>query len=115
MNKKRVFRPLTGTIVIDLKADFVTSKTRDTLRRNTAAVGLPLEGPNYASSSVIVGPSGYTVPATNHILMIDTPTTIEAAIGSARMSIDRQFLNTGKFPEIVLFAQEETRVNLVVC
>lgn len=115
MNKKRVFRPLTGTIVIDLKADFVTSKTRDTLRRNTAAVGLPLEGTNYSSSSVIVGSSGYSVPATEHILMIDTPSTIEAAIGGARMSIDRQFLNTGKFPEIVLFAQEDTRVNIVVC
>jgi hypothetical protein len=115
MNKKRVFRPLSGTIVLDIKADLVTSTTRNTLRRNTAAVGLPIEAPNYAVLSAVVGPEGYSVSATENILMIDTPATIEAAIGGTRMTIDRQFINTGKFPEIVLFAQEPTRVNLVVC
>ena len=113
--QKEKFRPLTGTIVVDIKADFVGLKTRYPLRRNTASVGMETGGADYQTLSVVVGPDGYEIPEATKILMIDTPSPIEAAVGGATMRIDRQFLIAGAFPKLVLFASEQTRVNVVVC
>lgn len=113
--KKEKFRPLTGTIVLDIKADFVGLKTRYQLRRNTASVGMETGGADYQTQSVVVGPEGYAVQAATKLLLIDTPSPIEAAIGGTTMHIDRQFLIAGSFPQLVLFATEQTRVNVVVC
>lgn len=107
------FRESGATLVIDLRADLVTTRTRETLRRNTFSCRAENA---HSSQAVIVGPDKpLALSETSKLLLIDCIEPIQIAIGQTQFTVHRQFCNMGTFPEVVIHSNVEQRINVVQC
>lgn len=112
MFEKRVFRPLSRTLVVETQVHDVTANVRNRKLYQTGSVGVPVDG-SIMSSSAIVSAKGYMLKETEGFLAIETPSPILVQIGSTQFKIDNQFVITGSFPQAVLVSKEDVLVNIV--
>lgn len=112
MYTRQKYRKLDRTLVIDSRIRSVSSNQNATLRQQAHAVGIPTDG-LIQQQSVIVGPTGYQLPAIVGLLYIDTAEPITLLYGGAQITIEGQLTLTGKMDTAVLVSDVEQRVNLV--
>lgn len=112
MYTREKYRKLDRTLVIDSRVRSVTSNQNEILKRQSTAVGVPLDG-LYQMQSVIVGPTGYQLPEIKGLLYIDTAEPIILQFGGGQMIIEGQFTLTGKMAQAVLVSDVDQRVNVV--
>lgn len=112
MFKKTRYRSLDRTLVVDSRVREVTQNHNSVIRSQTTAVGVPTDGV-YNSTSIIVGPKGYALPATNGFLHIDTAEPIQMQLGATLFEITGQFVLTGTLPEAILISEVEQRIHVI--
>lgn len=112
MYTREKYRKLDRTLVIDSRVRAVTSNQNSILKRQSHAVGIPLDGA-YQMQSIIVGPKGYALPEIKGLLYIDTAEPIILQFAGGQMIIEGQFTLTGKMAQSVLVSDVDQRVNLV--
>ncbi|QYW04468.1 hypothetical protein pEaSNUABM14_00143 [Erwinia phage pEa_SNUABM_14] len=112
MYTRQKYRKLDRTLVVDSRVRSVTSNQNEVLKRQSHAVGLPLDG-LYQMQSVIVGPTGYQLPAIVGLLYIDTAEPIILQFAGGQMIIEGQFTLTGSMDKSVLVSDVDQRVNVI--
>lgn len=112
MFQKSPYRSLERTLVVDSRVREVSQNHNSVIRSQTHAVGVPTEE-IFNSTSVIVGPKGYALPATKGFLHVDTGNPLKMQIGGTFIDIEGQFLLTGALPEVVLVSESEQRVHVI--
>lgn len=110
-NKER-YRSLERTLVIDSRIRNVTQFQNVVVKRQTTAVAVPTNA-NYNTLSLIVGPTGYALPATKGLLYIDVAQPIKMQIGETLLDIVGQFTISGTVPPVVLLSDTEQAVNVI--
>lgn len=112
MYTREKYRKLDRTLVIDIRVRAVTSNQNAILKRQSHAVGIPLDG-EYQMQSVIVGPKGYALPEVKGLLYIDTAEPVVLQFAGGQMIIEGQFTLTGKMAQSVLVSDVDQRVNVI--
>ncbi len=104
------------TILMDVMLTKVTPKFRSQLVRQTAPAPVDA-GYKINQISTVVGPTGYTVPATTKILYIETAYPIAMQVGSSITKIGTSqggvFALIGEHPTCVLVAETDVPVSIV--
>lgn len=106
------YKSLSRTFVIDTRIREVTNLSNTDIKRQSHAVGVPVDE-TYSSQQVVVGPTGYQLPATKGCLFIETAMPIILQLGTASIIIEGQFVFTGKMDQCVLVCDEQQRVSIV--
>lgn len=112
MYTRQKYRKLDRTLVLDSRIRSVTSNQNEVLKRQSHAVGIPLDGIT-TQQTVIVGPNGYQLPAIVGLLYIDTAEPIILQYAGGQMVIEGQFTLTGSMEKCVLVSDVDQRVNVI--
>jgi hypothetical protein len=112
MYNREKYRKLDRTLVIDSRVRSVSSNQNTVLKRQSHAVGIPLDAV-FAEQSIIVGPKGYALPAIKGLLYIDTAEPIVLQYAGGSLTINGQFTLTGIMDQCVLVSDVDQRVNVV--
>ena len=112
MYTRKPYRPLDRTLVVDARVRSVSGQQNRILTSNATAAGIPQDEP-YMEQRVVVGPAGYELRPTQNILFITVGEPIIMQIGTTAITIEGQFILTGKQPACVLVSDVPVTVNVI--
>ena len=112
MYDRKKYRPLDRTLVVDARVRSVLGQQNSIMFNQSHAVGIP-QSAAYMEQRVVVGPEGFELRPTEGLLYIDTAEPIFLQIGTSVMTVDGQFILTGKLPACVLVSDEKQTVNVI--
>ncbi|AQT28614.1 hypothetical protein YOLOSWAG_134 [Erwinia phage vB_EamM_Yoloswag] len=112
MYTREKYRTLSRTLVVDARVRLVTAHQNGIAVSNNTAVGIPADG-NYVQRQFSVGPTGVELPESKGLLYIDTAEPIILQLGNASITIEGQYIVTGKHPACVLVSDELQTVNVI--
>lgn len=112
MYTRKRYRPLERTLVVDARVRTVLGQQNSITTSNSTAVGVPQDEP-YTEQRLVVGPKGYELQPTQGLLYITTAEPIILQLGTTAITIEGQFLLTGKQPACVLVSDVPQTVNVI--
>lgn len=112
MYDRKRYRPLDRTLVVDARVRSVLGQQNSITCKNTTAVGVGVDDV-YTEQRFVVGPKGVELRPTQGLLYIDTAEPIIMQLGTTSITIDGQFILTGKQPACVLVSDVPQTVNVI--
>lgn len=112
MYTREKYRPLDRTLVLDARIRSVLGQQNSITKSNSTAVPVP-QTEVYTEQRMVVGPTGVELRPTQGLLYIDTAEPIYMQLGTTLITIEGQFILTGKQPACVLVSDEPQTVNVI--